>query len=429
MCVTTPLRPLPFKGRDRVGMGCNFLFIGIACLSRTCYSNGDLHPPEPTYAMFELTQRSDQALLQDKAAKTILIVDDEPVIRDLCGRALHDYHIVEASDGQKGLETFLRGGIDVVLTDVMMPRMDGLELLKRIKEREPTVVVIIMTGYADKELILKALKTDADDFITKPLNLLQLKSAIDKALVKKALKEEIANLKMLDQFKTNFLSLVSHKFRTPITSISLFLQNLAAGVFDPADPACKENLGLVYEEACYLSKLVTDLLTFSSVMDVRRGLRLEPCDLNSLIPKILNNSKEWSEKRGVTPEYDLDEAPKLLVDREKFGFALQQVIDNAIKFSKDTGTIKISLRNDGESCRIIVQDEGIGISDDQLPKLFEKFYQVDVDQTGQIRGFGLGLFYAREFIRMHGGSISIESEPEVGTSVVIDIPTNLSARA
>jgi signal transduction histidine kinase len=379
--------------------------------------------------MFELTQRSDQALLQDKAAKTILIVDDEPVIRDLCGRALHDYHIVEASDGQKGLETFLRGGIDVVLTDVMMPRMDGLELLKRIKEREPTVVVIIMTGYADKELILKALKTDADDFITKPLNLLQLKSAIDKALVKKALKEEIANLKMLDQFKTNFLSLVSHKFRTPITSISLFLQNLAAGVFDPADPACKENLGLVYEEACYLSKLVTDLLTFSSVMDVRRGLRLEPCDLNSLIPKILNNSKEWSEKRGVTPEYDLDEAPKLLVDREKFGFALQQVIDNAIKFSKDTGTIKISLRNDGESCRIIVQDEGIGISDDQLPKLFEKFYQVDVDQTGQIRGFGLGLFYAREFIRMHGGSISIESEPEVGTSVVIDIPTNLSARA
>jgi signal transduction histidine kinase len=316
-----------------------------------------------------------------------------------------------------------------VLTDVMMPRMDGLELLKRIKEREPTVVVIIMTGYADKELILKALKTDADDFITKPLNLLQLKSAIDKALVKKALKEEIANLKMLDQFKTNFLSLVSHKFRTPITSISLFLQNLAAGVFDPADPACKENLGLVYEEACYLSKLVTDLLTFSSVMDVRRGLRLEPCDLNSLIPKILNNSKEWSEKRGVTPEYDLDEAPKLLVDREKFGFALQQVIDNAIKFSKDTGTIKISLRNDGESCRIIVQDEGIGISDDQLPKLFEKFYQVDVDQTGQIRGFGLGLFYAREFIRMHGGSISIESEPEVGTSVVIDIPTNLSARA
>lgn len=373
--------------------------------------------------MFELTQRSDQALLQDKAAKTILIVDDEPVIRDLCGRALHDYHIVEASDGQKGLETFLRGGIDVVLTDVMMPRMDGLELLKRIKEREPTVVVIIMTGYADKELILKALKTDADDFITKPLNLLQLKSAIDKALVKKALKEEIANLKMLDQFKTNFLSLVSHKFRTPITSISLFLQNLAAGVFDPADPACKENLGLVYEEACYLSKLVTDLLTFSSVMDVRRGLRLEPCDLNSLIPKILNNSKEWSEKRGVTPEYDLDEAPKLLVDREKFGFALQQVIDNAIKFSKDTGTIKVSLRNDGESCRIIVQDEGIGISDDQLPKLFEKFYQVDVDQTGQIRGFGLGLFYAREFIRMHGGSISIESEPDVGTSVVIDIPT------
>jgi signal transduction histidine kinase len=376
--------------------------------------------------MLELTQKSGQARPQNKAAKTILIVDDESVIRDLCGKALHDYHVIEAEDGRQALEIFLRGGveIDVVLTDVMMPRLDGLELLKRIKEREPTVVVVMMTGFADKELILKALKSDADDFITKPLNLLQLKSAVDKALVKKALKEEIANLRNLDQFKNNFLSLVSHKFRTPITSISLFLQNLAAGVYDPADESSRENLGLVYEEACYLGKLVTDLLTFSSVMEGGRGLRLEPCDLSWLIPKLVNGSKEWTEKRGVTAHFNLEQASKLLVDREKFGFALQQVIDNAIKFSKDTGRIQLTLNNAGDDCQIVVQDEGVGIAKDQLPKVFEKFYQVDLDRTGQVRGFGLGLFYAREFVRMHGGSISIESEPGAGTSVVISIPAN-----
>ena len=371
--------------------------------------------------MLEFAQKSDQALLQERERKTILIVDDEAVIRDLCKRVLHDYNIVEAGDGVEAYEIFLRGGIDVILTDVMMPRVDGLELLKKLKEREPTVVVIIMTGYADKDLILKALKADADDFITKPLNLLQLKSAIDKALVKKALKEEIANLRNLDRFKTVFLSLISHKFRTPITSISLFLQNLAAGIYDPADPEATENLGLIYNEACYLGKLVTDLLTFSSVMDSSAGLKLEPCNLTTLLPKLLAGSKEWSEKPGVSSHTDLEPAPELHLD-PKFAFALQQVIDNAIKFSKDSGLVCITLRNLDESCQIAVEDNGIGIPKEQLPKLFEKFYQVDADRTGQIRGFGLGLFYAREFVRMHGGSISIESEENIGTRVLVTIP-------
>jgi signal transduction histidine kinase len=373
--------------------------------------------------MFELTQNSDQELLQDREQKTILIVDDEAMIRDLCMRALHDYRVLEAADGEEALKIFERGGVDAILTDVMMPKVDGLELLKRIKEQEPTLVVIIMTGYADKDLILKALKADADDFITKPLNLLQLKSAVDKALVKKALKEEIANLRNLDRFKTNFLSLISHKFRTPITSISLFLQNLAAGIYDPSDETARENIGLVYGEACYLGKLVTDLLTFSSVMDSGGPLRLEPCDLNSLLPKLLGASKEWAEKRGISPRCELEPAPELMLDREKFSFALQQVIDNAVKFSRNTGSVCVSLKILGESCQICVQDDGIGIPKEALPKVFEKFYQVDAERTGQIRGFGLGLFYAREFIRMHGGSIGIESEPDVGTRVVISIPS------
>jgi signal transduction histidine kinase len=378
--------------------------------------------------MFELTQKSDQALLQDTERKTVLIVDDEPVIRDICIRAMHEYNIIQAGDGEQALQIFLRGGIDVILTDVMMPRLDGLELLKKVKEREPTVVVVMMTGFAEKELILKALKADADDFITKPLNLLQLKSAVDKALVKKALKEEIANLRNVDRFKTSFLSIISHKFRTPITSISLFLQNIAAGVYDPNDETSRENLQLINEEACYLGRLVSDLLTFSTVMD-SSSLRLQATDLAALLPKLINSSKEWAQKPGVTASCELDKVPEIDLDREKFTFALQQVIDNAIKFSKERGTVRVELRKVGDECRVTVEDQGIGIPADQLPKIFEKFYQVDLEQTGQIRGFGLGLFYAREFIRMHGGSISVESEPDVGTRVVISIPVKAAESA
>ena len=243
---------------------------------------------------------------QYQEGKCVLVVDDEAIIRDLCGKALRGFKVLEAADGEEALKVFEQGGVDVILTDVMMPKLDGIGLLKRLKELEPTLVVIVMTGYADKDVILNALKADADDFITKPLNLLQLRTAIDKALVKKALKEEIVNLKTLDKLKSNFLSLISHKFRTPITSISLFLQNLASGVYDPEDSSYQENLRMIYAESCYLGSLVTDLLTFSKVMDSGEGMKLEPCNLNSVILELLQVSKEVADKPRVKTDFELE---------------------------------------------------------------------------------------------------------------------------
>jgi two-component system sensor histidine kinase/response regulator len=359
---------------------------------------------------------------RDQQPKTIMIVDDEAIIRDLCRRALKDYRVVEAADGEEALAIFESGGIDVILTDVMMPKMGGIELLRRVKEIDPTIVVVIMTGFAEKDIILNALKADADEFITKPLNLLQLKTSVDKSLVKKALKEEIANLKSLDRFKTNFLSIVSHKFRTPITTISLFLQNFAGGVYDPEDETFRHNVGLIYEEARYLERLVADLLTFSRVMHTNEGLKLERCDLNRIIPKIFTESQEIAGKPGVTASFDLEQIPPLLIDREKITFAIRQVIDNAYKFSIPEGTVLVSMKTAGAGYKITVEDNGIGISREELPKIFEKFYQVDSSLTGQIRGFGLGLYYAREFIRLHNGSITVDSEPGRGTRVTITLP-------
>jgi signal transduction histidine kinase len=372
--------------------------------------------------MLEIKQSQMQEYRQSQEVKCILIVDDEAIIRDLCSKALKGFRVLEAADGEEALRVFKKGGVDVILTDVMMPTMDGIELLKKLKEMEPTLVVIVMTGYTDKDVILNALKADADDFITKPLNLLQLRTAIDKALVKKALKEEIANLKNLDRLKSNFLSMISHKFRTPITSISLFLQNLAAGVYDPEDATSRENLQKIYAESCYLGGLVSDLLTFSQVMDKEEGLKLEPCNLNSIILELLQSSSEVAGKPGVETAFELEPLPHLFLDREKVSFGIKQVIDNAFKFSPKKGRIAIAIKNEDDLCKIIVEDNGIGIAKDELPKIFEKFYQVDSDHSGQIRGFGLGLFYAREFIRRHDGNITVESELGIGTRVTITLP-------
>ncbi|MFZ3209702.1 MAG: response regulator [Geobacteraceae bacterium] len=370
-----------------------------------------------------MSQQPTMELRQEQHDRSILIVDDEAIIRDLCKKALKGYRVLEAGDGEEALQLFEKGGVDVILTDVMMPRMDGIELLKRIKEKDPTLVVVVMTGFAEKDIILNALKADADDFITKPLNLLQLKTAVDRAIAKKALKEEIANLKNLDRLKSGFLSIISHKFRTPITAISLFLQNLAGGVSDPTDPGFRETLRLIHEEAGYLERLVADLLVFSSVMD-KGDLKLELCNLNTIILHLLSGSKEVTGKSGVETSFDLDPISPLSLDRKKISFAIKQVLDNAYKFSGDKGKVAIALKRDADTIKIIVSDAGSGIAKDDIPKLFEKFYQVDPSRTGQIRGFGLGLYYAREFFRLHGGTISIESEQGKGTVVTITLPAH-----
>lgn len=379
--------------------------------------------------MLELVQRPQAACLQEKAAKNILIVDDEAIIRDLCIRALKGYGVMEARNGEEALAVFAKGGVDVILTDVMMPGMDGIELLRRLKEIEPTIVVIVMTGLAEKDVILSALKADADDFISKPVNLLQLKTAVDKALVKKALKEEVASLKSMDRLKSNFLSIISHKFRTPLTSISLFMQNLSGGVFSPEDPSFRKNLSLVSDEAAYLERLVEDLLVFSRMMNTGEALKLEPCALRKVIHGVMVESREVATRPAIEAILDLQPVPLVVADREKISFAVKQIVDNAYKFSGDEGEVSISLRREGDDVILVVKDNGCGIPHDDLPKVFEKFYQVDPHSTGQVRGFGLGLYYAREFVRMHGGSIVIASEPAHGTTVTLLLPAGQGGAA
>ncbi|HEY6838768.1 MAG TPA: ATP-binding protein, partial [Geobacteraceae bacterium] len=144
--------------------------------------------------------------------------------------------------------------------------------------------------------------------------------------------------------------------------------------------------------------------------------------LDSVIMKIIATSREAADKPGVESAFDLQEVPSIPLDREKVGFALKQIIDNAYKFSADGGRVAVTLAQAEGAILLTVADRGIGIAREDLPKIFEKFYQVDAGHTGQIRGFGLGLYYAREFLRQHGAGIAVESQPGIGTTVTVTFP-------
>ncbi|MCK5913529.1 MAG: response regulator, partial [Desulfuromusa sp.] len=127
--------------------------------------------------------------------RTILCVDDEPIIRELCASALEDYQVLLAENGLEALKILETEEIDIVLSDVMMPKMGGLELLKEIKKQQPDLAVVLMTGYSDRDLILEALQTGADNFINKPIDILQLCTTIEKVFEKQKIRKELTDLK------------------------------------------------------------------------------------------------------------------------------------------------------------------------------------------------------------------------------------------
>lgn len=357
------------------------------------------------------------------APPVLLIVDDAEVIRQLCAHALTEYRILQATNGREALAVLEREAVDLVLTDVMMPEIDGLELLRRVKEQTPNRVVVVMTGFADREMILQALKANADDFITKPINLLQLRNVLRKAMERQQLREELIELKRMDRLKGEFLGLISHKLKTPVTSVSLFLQNLAAGAIDPDDPACQEALGLAQGELENLQQLIRDLLFYSNLILQPQALRRQDCrpldQINALLQELLPELNACGLDLDFTPPASL---PLVHIDRNQFDFILRALLLNAIKFTPRGGRVTLEITVTAEHFTLRVSDNGVGIAAAELPKIFEKFYQVDPHHSGQVRGFGLGLYYARQFVQNHDGTIQLESLPGHGTTVTVTLP-------
>jgi len=363
----------------------------------------------------------------EQEEKKLLIVDDEPIIRDLCARALKGFKILQANDGQEATELLRKHEIDVVLSDVMMPRLNGLDLLRQIKEETPSQIVILMTGYTEKEIILQALKAGADDFISKPLNLLQLRTTIDKTLEKRNLRQQLSSLQQADKLKSEFLGLISHKLKTPATAISLFIQNIADGIMDPEDQGFRQVLGMVQAETLHMEHLIQDLLYFSQFILNDKPAQLQQLELGKITRQVCSNMEPLASAKQLKFEVKIDvpfSPEPLTLDRERISFILRALLDNAIKFTPEGGSILLEGGLTEQGAILTIRDTGPGISKAELAKVFSKFYQIDPANTGQVRGFGLGLYYAREFTRSMGGELSLESSQSLGTVATIKLPHN-----
>ena len=221
---------------------------------------------------------------------------------------------------------------------------------------------------------------------------------------------DITEIKRLDKVKADFVANVSHELRTPLTSIKGFVETLQDGAIN--DPKQSSRfLSIIAHHTDRMNKIISDLLQLSQIESKEFQLKIEPFPIKELIEDVLFTLKHSAQEKLQNIEINLySEGQKVLGDKYRINQALTNLLDNAIKYTPEKGTIKIESRDKGEFVEVVVIDNGIGIPQNDLPRVFERFYTVDKGRSRELGGTGLGLSIVKHIIESHGGKVYVESE-------------------
>ena len=370
----------------------------------------------------------------------VLVVDDEEAVREMVSKLVSrlGHEVVTARHGREALEILRREPITIVITDIRMPEMDGIELMKAAQAEFPNLHIICMTGHGVSYSYTDVVALGAADYITKPFTVDEMRAKLSRVireknligeLTQKSVELEKANeeLKRLDKLKSTFISSVSHELRTPLTVIKEFISLMLEGHVGPITEDQKEYLTIAQKNILRLTNLIETLLDFSRI-ESGKGLKLrfEPIRLTRVIEDAWMTLFQRLEEKGITFENRLDpDTPSVLVDRNRLVEVFINLIGNGIKFTPPGGRITIDSRGLTENrdyLKVVVSDTGVGISPDDLPKIFDRFYQGQRTQEGILVGTGLGLAITKEIIEGHQGTIVAESKLASGSSFIFTLP-------
>ena len=239
------------------------------------------------------------------------------------------------------------------------------------------------------------------------------------------LSEANERLKELDQLKSKFVSDVTHELRTPISNISIYLEMVenALARLNRIPQRVKDFLKILRNETARLNDLITDVLDLSRMEQEVSRIQLELIDFNQIVDKIVEANRMMAEAKGLEIDFEAAEAlPKLFADSRQLEQVCTNLIANAINYTQK-GSVKVSTTlEDREQCAFRVQDTGMGIGEDELNHLFDRFYRGRQASQSSIPGTGLGLSITKEIIEAHNGRIDVESEIGVGTIISVYLP-------
>ena len=362
----------------------------------------------------------------------VLLIEDNPGDADLVRLRLveskSDVDVACVDRLADGLQAMAANKPSVVLLDLNLPDSRGAETFRKVLNKVPDVPVVVLSGQDDEELAVKAVHQGVQDYLVKgAFDSKQLSRALRYAVERQALLTSLdISRKQQLQFKDQFLSHVSHELRTPLTCIHQFVTILLDGLAGPIHPEQKEHLETMLRSVNQLHSMIADLLDASRSESGKTTLDRRCIAIEDVIRQTAAMLGPAAAEKQIGIEIALDNrAPLVHADSERMRQVLTNLIHNAIKFTPTGGSIVVktcTVETDPEYVYISVTDSGIGISPEARPLIFERMYQAPDAVDDSRKGLGLGLYIAKEIVRLHGGRIWAESEPGDGSTFTFTLP-------
>lgn len=342
-------------------------------------------------------ERNRMRAVLDSMADGVIALDGE-------GRVLLVNPVVEEVFGIKGELCRGKGLLEVVRN------YDVERVLQRaLKTQEPVIQEVKVIGAGPEARIFR-------------LHATPLKEAGREGGGVVAVMRDITERKKLEQMRTEFVANVSHELRTPLTSLKGFLETLLEGAADDPE-TCRRFLKIMQEETERLTRLIDDLLHLSKIEERRVVHRWQPVDVGALINRVVSLFQPQAAEKGVTLAAAVPAGlPFTYGDPDLLAQVLINLVDNAVKYTPSGGRITVRAREEKGELRVEVEDTGIGIPPESLPRVFERFYRVDKARSRELGGVGIGLAIVKHIVRAHGGKIGVESTPGRGSLFYFTLP-------
>jgi signal transduction histidine kinase len=368
--------------------------------------------------------------------QSILVVDDDPVVCEVMRTTLQNdgYAVIDASDGIEGCRLYQEHHPDLLLVDLMMPRMDGYELCRELRNRPDAacVPILVVTTLDDLASIARAYDAGATDFMSKPSDWAILNYRVRYILRAEELRRNQEHLvaakevaEAANRAKSDFLANMSHELRTPLNAIIGFSTMMCDRMFGPlGDNRYVEYADLIGSSGRHLLAIINDILDLAKADADKLSLAQEIVDIGAVAKLASDMVREMADRSQIEFTSKIEESvPKIISDSAKLTQILVNLLTNAIKFTKPGGRVHLKVaRSIHGGMTFRVEDAGIGMSAEQIPIALQPFGQIDTGLARSYSGVGLGLPLTKRLVELHGGTITIESEPGRGTVVTVMLP-------
>jgi signal transduction histidine kinase len=378
------------------------------------------------------------------SSTSILVTDDNLATLKTLSAGLEDmgHRITTATSGWEARALIKKRPFNIVIADIKLPDISGLEILETVKELNPEAAVIMITGHASIETAVGAINEGAYAYILKPVAMNELENIINNALREqrllienrelveslqqsnKRLEEANRALEQVSQAKTDFTAKMSHELRTPLNSIIGFSEVLLRGSSPIAPETQEEFLNYIHISAKHLLYLIDSILDLSKVESGKMTIEPSEFDLATLVEDIKTTVLPMLATKKQTLKVEIDEGiSSIYADKPKMRQVFLNLISNAHKFTPRRGKIKIVCRlGNCHQLHCSVIDNGIGISPQDQQRIFEDFGQVQRGSNTRGHGAGLGLSIAKRLVELHRGNIWVVSEVNHGSTFTFSIP-------